>query len=60
MPPERIDRLGRTLTAAGVRHRAGVYPGAEHGFAQADTISYDVEAAGRHWAALLDLLRRAL
>ncbi|RKN04499.1 dienelactone hydrolase family protein [Streptomyces radicis] len=60
LPPEQIDRLGRALTAAGVRHRAEVYPGAAHGFTQADTSSYDAEAAERHWAALLDLLRRAL
>ncbi|MFK4149171.1 dienelactone hydrolase family protein [Streptomyces sp. NPDC004065] len=58
MPPEQIARLEDALTAAGVRHRCEVYPGAAHGFTQADTDSYDREADERHWAALLDLLHR--
>ncbi|MFB8438953.1 dienelactone hydrolase family protein [Streptomyces niveus] len=60
MPPEQIDRLEKALTDAGVRHRAEVYAGAHHGYTQADTASYDAEAAERHWTALLDLLGRAL
>ncbi|WP_460072287.1 dienelactone hydrolase family protein [Streptomyces sp. YKOK-I1] len=58
LPPEQIQRLEETLTAAGVRHTCEVYEGAQHGFTQADTASYDEEAAERHWAALLDLLKR--
>ncbi|MEU6476378.1 dienelactone hydrolase family protein [Streptomyces sp. NPDC047017] len=58
LPPEQIERLEEALTAAGVRHRCEVYPGAGHGFTQADTDAYDPQADERHWAALLDLLRR--
>ncbi|GHB58835.1 hydrolase [Streptomyces viridiviolaceus] len=58
MPPEQQQRLEAALTAAGVRHRCEVYPGAHHGFTQADTAAYDRDASERHWAALLDLLKR--
>ncbi|AJP00426.1 dienelactone hydrolase [Streptomyces cyaneogriseus subsp. noncyanogenus] len=58
LPPEQIARLEEALTAAGVRHRCEVYTGAPHGFTQADTAEYHEEAAERHWAALLDLLKR--
>jgi carboxymethylenebutenolidase len=58
LPVEQIERLEAALTEAGVRHRCEVYPGAGHGFTQADTAAYDREADERHWAALLDLLKR--
>jgi carboxymethylenebutenolidase len=58
LPTEQIERLEKALTAAGVRHRCEVYSGAPHGFTQADTASYHEEGDRRHWAALLDLLRR--
>ncbi|MFE9611549.1 dienelactone hydrolase family protein [Streptomyces sp. NPDC006012] len=58
LPPEQIQRLEDALTAAGVRHRCEVYPGAHHGYTQADTPAYDQEAYERHWSALLDLLER--
>ncbi|MEU9556190.1 dienelactone hydrolase family protein [Streptomyces fumanus] len=58
MPPEQQERLEAALTAAGVRHRCEVYEGARHGYTQADTAAYDEDAAERHWAALLDLLKR--
>ncbi|CAL9352385.1 hypothetical protein SUDANB108_00491 [Streptomyces sp. enrichment culture] len=58
LPPEQIDRLEGALTAAGVRHRCEVYTGAPHGFTQADTAAYHEEGDRRHWAALLDLLKR--
>ncbi|MFF0015603.1 dienelactone hydrolase family protein [Streptomyces sp. NPDC005374] len=58
MPPEQMERLDAALTAAGVRHTCEVYSGARHGYTQADTSAYDAEAAERHWAALLDLLKR--
>ncbi|MEU7057943.1 dienelactone hydrolase family protein [Streptomyces sp. NPDC046197] len=60
MRPEQAKLLEETLTAAGVRHRCEVYAGARHGYTQADTDAYDREADERHWAALLDLLRRNL
>ncbi|MET4923098.1 dienelactone hydrolase family protein [Streptomyces sp. PSRA5] len=60
LPPEQIDRLEKALTDGGVRHHAEVYAGAHHGFTQADTASYDAEAAERHWTALLDLLGRTI
>lgn len=60
LPPEQVERLGKALTAAGVRHRAEVYTRARHGFTQADTAMYDAAATERHWAALLDLLGRNL
>ncbi|MFG2947303.1 dienelactone hydrolase family protein [Streptomyces adustus] len=58
LPEEQIERFEQALTAAGVRHRCEVYPGAEHGYTQADTASYQKEGDERHWAALLDLLER--
>ncbi|MFE6524493.1 dienelactone hydrolase family protein [Streptomyces sp. NPDC057794] len=58
LPPEQIDRLEEALAAAGVRHRCEVYTGAPHGFTQADTAAYHEEGDRRHWAALLDLLKR--
>jgi carboxymethylenebutenolidase len=58
LPLEQRERLEAALTAAGVRHTCEVYPGAHHGFTQADTAAYDREADERHWAALLDLLKR--
>lgn len=59
LPPEQIERLENALTEAGVRHRCEVYAGAHHGYTQADTAAYDRDADERHWAALLDLLKRA-
>ncbi|WP_406361363.1 dienelactone hydrolase family protein [Streptomyces sp. NBC_01579] len=60
LPPEQINRLDEALTAAGVRHHSENYPGAHHGFTQADTAAYDSTADKRHWTALLALLDRAL
>ncbi|NEB09406.1 dienelactone hydrolase family protein [Streptomyces coelicoflavus] len=59
MPAEQQERLEEALTAAGVTHRCEVYPGAQHGYTQADTSAYDEKAAERHWEALLGLLNRA-
>ena len=59
-PAEQIDRLDKALTTAGVRHRGEVYPGAHHGFTQADTAMYSAQATERHWAALLELFGRTL
>ncbi|MFE6680575.1 dienelactone hydrolase family protein [Streptomyces sp. NPDC057729] len=60
LPPEQIDRLDDALTAAGVRHHSEVYPGAHHGFTQADTAAYDSTADERHWTALTALLDRTI
>ena len=59
-PAEQIARLDKTLSAAGVRHRAEVYEGAHHGFTQADTAMYSAQATDRHWTALLELFGRNL
>ncbi|WP_030678691.1 dienelactone hydrolase family protein [Streptomyces cellulosae] len=58
LPAEQIERLEDALTTAGVRHTCEVYSGAHHGYTQADTSAYDREGDERHWAALLDLLKR--
>lgn len=58
LPVEEQERLANTLKEAGVRYRAEVYSGARHGYTQADTAAYDQEAEERHWAALMDLLKR--
>lgn len=60
MPPEQIERLDKALTTRGVRHRAEVYAGADHGYTRADTDRYDTEAAERHLTALRELLGRTL
>ena len=60
MPPEQMARLTRVLAEAHVRHTAELYPGAEHGWTQADTQAYDEAAAERHWMRLLELFDRVL
>jgi carboxymethylenebutenolidase len=60
LPAEQIERLDAALSAAGVRFRSEVYPGAHHGYTQADTAAHDPNAAERHWTALLDLFDRTL
>ncbi|WP_406048902.1 dienelactone hydrolase family protein [Kribbella sp. NBC_00889] len=58
--PEQIAELDRTLTDAGVLHRAEVYPGAAHGYTMADTPAYNEAAAERHYTELFALLDRTL
>ena len=60
MPPEQQDLVERTLSEAGVTHRAELYAGAAHGFTMADTAAYDEAATDRHWDNLLGLLARTL
>lgn len=60
MPPEHQALVEKTLTDAGVRHRAELYEGAVHGFTMSDTAAYDEAATERHWTNLLDLLTRTL
>ncbi|MFG1627640.1 dienelactone hydrolase family protein [Kribbella sp. NPDC049227] len=57
---EQIAELDRTLTDAGVPHRAEVYPGAAHGYTMADTSAYNEAAAERHYTELFALLDRTL
>jgi carboxymethylenebutenolidase len=60
LPPEQIERLNAALTEARVRFQAEVYEGARHGYTQADTSSYNADAAERHWNELLALFERTL
>jgi carboxymethylenebutenolidase len=60
MPPEQMARLTQVLAEAHIRHTAELYPGAAHGWTQADTQAYDEAAAERHWMRLLELFGRVL
>lgn len=60
MPPEQMARLTQVLAEAHVRHTAELYPGAAHGWTQADTQAYDEASCERHWMRLLDLFGRVL
>jgi carboxymethylenebutenolidase len=60
MTAKQIDTLERTLDEAGVRYRAEVYPGAQHGYTMADTPAYNESARERHFKELRSLLERAL
>jgi carboxymethylenebutenolidase len=58
--PEQIATLDAALEDAGVAHRSEVYAGALHGYTMSDTPVYDEPATERHFAALFELLDRAL
>jgi carboxymethylenebutenolidase len=58
-PAAQRDRLQAALTAAGVQHTVEAYPAA-HGFAVADNVTYDPEAAQTHWDALAHLYATTL
>ena len=60
MTPEHVAALDEALTVAGVTHRSEVYAGARHGYTMADTPAWNEDASERHFAALFDLLGRAL
>jgi carboxymethylenebutenolidase len=60
MTPDQIATLDAALEDAGVVHSSEVYAGARHGYTMADTPAYDEQACERHFAALFDLLDRAL
>ena len=60
MTPEHIAQFDKALEAAGVRYRTEVYPGAQHGYTQADTAAYDADSAERHYRELLSLFDRNL
>jgi carboxymethylenebutenolidase len=56
---EQAELLGAALTAAGVTHTIETYD-AHHGYAVADSPTYDEAAATKHYDALADLYRRTL
>ena len=58
--PEQIAIVERALDEAGVRYRAEVFEGAQHGYAMADTPAYDEVARERHFRELGGLLGRTL
>ena len=60
MTAEQITALERTLQAAGVRYRAEVYAGAQHGYTMAGHVTYDEAARERHVRELHALLQRTL
>ncbi|MGV9680229.1 dienelactone hydrolase family protein [Nocardia sp. NPDC003482] len=60
MPPEAIEAIDKTLTAANIPHRTEIYEGAAHGYTQSDTSVYDEAATERHYRELLSLLDRTL
>lgn len=60
LPPAQMLRLAQALDDGGVCYRAEVYSGIPHGWTQADTARYHVEATERHWSELLDLFARTL
>lgn len=57
--PDHADQLIKALTAAGVEHTVETYP-AMHGFAVPDNVSYDADAADRHWTATQEFFRSKL
>lgn len=59
-PPEMAERLDRTLSEAGVRHRCEIYAGALHGWTMTDFPIYNEEAAERHWRELRALFAAEL
>jgi carboxymethylenebutenolidase len=56
MTAEQIDTLRGVLDEAGVRYRADVYEGAQHGYTMADTPAYNEAARERHFRELAGLL----
>ncbi|WNI25107.1 dienelactone hydrolase family protein [Streptomyces sp. ITFR-16] len=60
LTPEDLDRLNRSLDAAGIDHTSEIYPGTAHGFTMSDTDAYDAAGLRRHWDRLLPLLESAL
>ncbi|GLW30131.1 dienelactone hydrolase family protein [Actinoplanes regularis] len=60
MTPENIATLEAALAGAGVTYTSELYEGAPHGFTMSDTAAHHAEGERRHWAALFELLERAL
>lgn len=60
MSAEHIATLEQALDGAGVRYRAEVYDGAQHGYTMADTAAFDERSRERHFRELQDILGRTL
>ncbi len=60
MTPENVETLVAALAAAGVTYTSELYEGAPHGFTMSDTAMHHEAGERRHWAALFELLDRAL
>jgi carboxymethylenebutenolidase len=59
-PPAMAARLVEALSEAHADFRHDLYPGALHGWTQADFPVYDEAAAERHWKELVALYRETL
>jgi carboxymethylenebutenolidase len=59
-PPEMAATLEKTLTEAGVKHRAEIYENASHGWMKPDFPIYNEAAAERGWREMLALFDRTL
>lgn len=59
-PPEMAARLEKALDDAGVRYRAEIYEGAQHGWMKPDFPIYDEAMAERGWREALALFARNL
>lgn len=60
MTAENIAVLDEAMNNAGLRHTTEVYEGAQHGYTMSDMGAYNKAAAERHFAALFQLLQRAI
>ena len=59
-PKDQQDRLEAALREAEVDYTLETFENAKHGFAVTGHMVYDRDASERHWATLLDLLKRTL
>ena len=60
MTAQNIAALDQAMDDAGVRHTTEIYEGAQHGYTMSDMGAYNEAAAERHFAALFELLQRAI
>jgi carboxymethylenebutenolidase len=58
--PEQVSELARALDAAGKKYEFHSFPGAGHGFLQADRPWYRPEAAVKAWEKIWDFFGRTL
>ena len=57
-PVEDAEAMHHVMTEAGIDATLGVYPGADHWFAEAHRPQYDAEAAGLAWRRTVEFLKR--
>ncbi len=67
VPPDQVAAFEKEMKSAGARFRVVRYPGAKHSFTNPDAgqagmeaLAYNAEADQKSWAALLELLKKAL